>query len=198
MKRHSQLIIFSLILLFTFTACEEEVYTPKPKSYFRIDMPQKQYQPFAAEYCPFVFQYPVYSTIEKKEKFFNDAPDHPCWLNIAFPYFNGKLHLTYVEVDTQEKLEQSINDAYKYSMKHVQKADFIDETTINSDQVNGKLFDLGGDVASSIQFYVTDSTQHFLRGSLYFNQHPNADSLRPVIDFLREDVSTLMKTVVWE
>lgn len=198
MKRHNSLFVFILIFLFALTACEEEVYTPKPKGFFRIDMPKKEYQSFQADYCPFTFQYPAYGTVEKKEKFFNDAPDHPCWLNISFPYFNGKLHLTYVDIDTPEKLEQSINDAYKYSMKHVQKADFIDETTILTDQFNGKLFDLGGDVASSIQFYVTDSATNFLRGSLYFNEHPNADSLRPVIEFLREDISAMMKSVIWE
>ncbi len=179
-------------------ACSEEVYSPKPKGYFRIDLPEKAYQPFIAKYCPFTFQYPIYSKVEKKTQFFNDAPDHPCWLNLDLPYFNGKLHLTYVDVNSPQKLETSINDAYKYSMKHVQKADFIDETTIITEHSNGKLFDLGGNVASSIQFYVTDSSNHFLRGSLYFNESPNADSLRPVIDFIRSDITTLMKSVEWE
>lgn len=195
MKQHK--FIFLLILTLSFAACKQEVYTPKPKSYFRIDLPQKQYQAFNTKYCPLSFQYPTYGNIEQKVRFFNDAPDHPCWMNISMPQFNSKLHLTYVEIDSEEKLEQSIYDANKYAMKHAQKADYIDETTIINDNMNAKLFDLGGNVASSIQFYATDSSEHFLRGSLYFNQQPNVDSLRPVIDFLREDVEVLIKSLQW-
>lgn len=189
-----------LIVLFTIAGCRErEVYTPKPRGYFRIDLPQRHYAVFSADYCPFTFEYPdAYGDVTKKTRYFDDLPDHPCWLNIEFPYFNGTLHLSYVDVDSPGKLERVINDGYKYAFKHTIKADFIDQTTIRHDHTNGILFDIGGNAASNVQFYVTDSAQHYLRGSLYFNESPNVDSLRPVIDYLREDVLRLMQTVEWE
>jgi gliding motility-associated lipoprotein GldD len=136
--------------------------------------------------------------IHQKTTYFNENPEHPCWLNMQTPFFNSTLHLTYVEISSPKNLEESINDSYKYSLKHSSKADFIDEVQIQGNGNYGKIFDIGGNVASSVQFYITDSSKHFLRGSLYFHEHPNVDSLRPVINFLREDIKVLMNTTVWK
>lgn len=190
-----------LLVLFaglTFTGCQEDTYAPKPRSFYRIDMPVKEYQTFAADYCPCEFEYPTYADVEQKTKFFNDLPDHPCWLNMELPYFNATIHLSYMEIDSEEKLERVINDAYKYAFKHSIKADFIDQLAYNQEDVHGMLFDIGGNVASSVQFYATDSASHYLRGSLYFNESPKADSLRPVIQFIREDMLQILQTIQWE
>ncbi|NOZ45910.1 MAG: gliding motility lipoprotein GldD, partial [Chlorobi bacterium] len=66
------------------------------------------------------------------------------------------------------------------------------------DNVYGILYDIKGNAASSINFFVTDSTQHFLRGALYFNSKPNKDSLAPVVDFIRKDIVHLMETFKWK
>jgi len=187
----------ALLMVFIVSSCKEDVYTPKPRSFFRIDLPPKTYTVFSSEYCPCTFSYPEYANVKKKTTYFDEKPDHPCWLNIDMPYFNGTIHLSYVELDSPEKLERVINDGYKYAFKHTIKADFIDQTMISGKDSRGVLFDIGGNVASSVQFFMTDSTDHYLRGSLYFDEQPNVDSLRPVIDFLREDVKTLMSSLEW-
>ena len=194
---------FKTLLLFLFTTilligCNEESYTPKPRSHFRIDLPPKQYQKFEAEYCPCTFSFPTYGNVEQKKFFFNENPAHPCWMNIHFPYFNGTLYMNYVEVSTPINLEDAVQDAFKLAFKHSVRADFIDQTPIDVDETSGFLFDIGGNVGSSVQFFVTDSTEHFLRGSLHFNEQPNVDSLRPVIDYLREDVLSLMRSIKWK
>ena len=194
----NQSLLLLIIIICTMGSCSEEVYSPKPRGYFRIDMPATVYNKFSADYCPCSFTYPSYGTIEKKTSYFEEEPDHPCWLNIEMPYFNGTLYMSYVELDSDEKLERVINDGYKYAFKHSIKADFIDQTLVKQDDLYAVLFDIGGNVASNVQFFATDSTNHYLRGSLYFNEAPNVDSLRPVIQFIRQDILSLMRSIKWE
>ncbi len=187
--------MLSVILL---TGCGEDSFTPKPRGHFRIDLPEKGYQKFETDYCPCTFVYPTYSVVEQKRFYFNEDPSHPCWMNINFPYFNGTLYMNYVDVSSNDRLDAAIQDAFKLAFKHSIRADFIDQTPMMLNETSGFLFDIGGNVGSSTQFFVTDSSDHFLRGSLHFNEQPNADSLRPVIEFLREDMLTLMNSIQWK
>ncbi len=83
---------------------------------------------------------------------------------------------------------------------HITRADAINEELIyNTDKrVFGILYDLKGNTATAVQFFVTDSINHFLRGSLYFSSEPNPDSLAPVIDFFRQDIAHMIETLKWE
>jgi gliding motility-associated lipoprotein GldD len=83
---------------------------------------------------------------------------------------------------------------------HISKADAIKEQVYNNkeNKVYGILYDLKGNTASAVQFYVTDSVKHYLRGSLYFSAEPDADSLEPVINFFREDIIHLIETLKWK
>lgn len=188
-----------LLLTFFFTIGCNEVYLPKPRSYYRIDMPQKEYATYESPYCPLKIEYPAYANVERDTTFFNDKPDHPCWLNIKMPYFNSTIHLSYKEIGSgKSSLDKLISDSYNIAFKHTVKADYIDENIVTQKNAYGVLYDIGGNTASSVQFFVTDSTQHFLRGSLYFKSEPNVDSLMPVINFIREDILHLMQTIEWK
>ena len=160
-------------------------------------MPERYPVGFRHPDCPCTFEYPSYSKLSMKTTYFMEQPDHPCWFNLNIPYFNGVIHMSYMPVDSPEMLERVINDGFKFAFKHTIRADYIDKTEVHIGNVHGVLFDIGGDVASSVQFYATDSATHFLRGSLYFNQRPNVDSLRPVIDFVREDILALVRSIDW-
>ncbi len=120
------------------------------------------------------------------------------WINLSFPQLNGKIHLSYKAVN--EDLNAYITDSRELVYKHTVKAQGITESPfIQREQKRyGMVYDLKGDVASAVQFFITDSTEHFLRGSLYFNCRPNRDSLNPVIDFLREDIIHLIETTQWK
>ena len=94
-----------------------------------------------------------------------------------------------------------MEQTYKMNVKnHISKADAIDEKVFNNNNENvyGILYDLKGNTASAVQFYVTDSTRHYLRGSLYFSAEPDADSLAPVIGFFRDDIIHLIETIKWK
>jgi gliding motility-associated lipoprotein GldD len=191
-------VLFLTLAVFSFISCRE-TSAPKPKGYFRIDFPQKKYVVFnetgKADNLPLKFEYPVYGNISDKV----DDKSEPGWFNIDFPAYKARIYLTYKDVGGD--LEGLIEQTYTMNVKnHITKADAINEQLINDGQnrIFGVLYDLKGNTASAVQFYVTDSVRHYLRGSLYFESVPNADSLAPVIDFFREDVIHLIETLKWK
>jgi gliding motility-associated lipoprotein GldD len=199
MLRLHRISFFTILLLAgTFLSCRE-VAVPKPKGYFRIDLPEKQYISFnngliKNNNMPFSFEYPAYGNLTFQ---FEDR-NEPGWFNIEFPAYRAKIYLTYKDV--RKDFDGLMEQTYKMNVKnHIAKADAIDEKVINNEKnkVYGILYDLKGNTASAVQFYVTDSIKHYLRGSLYFSAEPDADSLAPVIEFFREDILKMIETLKW-
>ena len=191
-------ILLILLIGASLLACRE-TFTPKPEGYPRIKFPSKTYQPYDNSYCPFVFEIPTYSKIIRDSLFFNESVESPCWLNLQFDQLNGTVHLSYKNLSNRNDLVQLLEDNHKLTFKHAVRADFIDEKIIQTpNEVSGMWFDVGGDAASSVQFFLTDSVQHFIRGALYFNAPSNSDSLAPAIEFLKEDISHLIETFEWK
>jgi gliding motility-associated lipoprotein GldD len=182
--------LLAVAILLCVSCSESQV--PKPRGHFRIDLPEKEYLSYDS-ICPFDFEYPVYGIIESVPGAANE-----CWFNIAFPEYRAKIHLSYQPVSGN--LGLLTDDAHRLAYKHSIKADAIEEKIwINEDfNVFGTIYDIEGNAASSAQFFVTDSLNHYLRGSLYFNASPNKDSLAPVIDFFREDIIHLVETLKWK
>lgn len=193
MKRLTNSLI-ALILLVLASSCGDKTPQPKPRGYFRIDLPEKQYVTLDTMRC-YSFEYPTYATITPD---FHSLQEKD-WVNVEFPRFKGTIHISYKPVDGN--LGEYLEDAYVMITKHISKATGIrDSVIINKERnVYGLVYFLDGEgVASPLQFYVTDSTEHFLRGSLYFKVVPNNDSLQPVIDFITSDVRHLINTLEWK
>ncbi|SHM39152.1 gliding motility lipoprotein GldD [Chitinophaga sp. CF418] len=188
-----------LLLLLAFSACQQN-YTPKPRGYFQINFPKREYRLFDVPGYPYTFEYPVYANIVKDSLFFGEKTENPYWINVEFPSLNGKIYMSYKEIGQGGKnnFQQLVNDAFKMTYKHTYKAEYIEEKAINTpSHVTGQFYDVGGNAASAKQFYATDSTRHFLRGALYFDAAPNADSLAPVQQFLQQDMWHLVETLKW-
>lgn len=174
-------------------SCSEGT-APKPKGFFRIHLPKKDYRMIDTIF-PYKFQYPVYARISGDPH----APDQPYWINIDFPAFKAKLHLSYKSINNN--LNILAEDAHSMVMKHIPKASSINEIRIddNTSKVHGIIYDIQGTgAASPYQFFITDSSNHFLRGALYFNTLPNNDSLAPVIEFLKQDILHIIETTEWK
>jgi gliding motility-associated lipoprotein GldD len=191
MNKLTVFIAFALVALMA--SCGGEYY-PKPRGYFRIDLPEKNYTRFDSIY-PYSFEFPVYS------KFTPDTDPHaePYWINISFPQFSGTLHLSYKRINGN--LNDYLEDTRTMVMKHIPKASSIDNKAYENREkrVYGLTYTISGVAAASpYQFYLTDSTRHFVRGALYFNTVPNNDSLAPVIEFLKEDINHLIETFEWK
>ena len=131
--------------------------------------------------------------------FFGKRVEQPCWMNVVIPNFNATINLTYKEINATQKIDKLLEDAHKLSYKHTRKADYIDEVKIeNPNGVGGLLYDVGGDAASNVQFFLTDTTHHFIRGALYFSNEPNTDSMAPVVSFVKEDLKQMLRTFKWK
>lgn len=198
-KRHPPSFVFriSYFVLLTFISCNSP-YIPKPAGYFKIDFPEKKYQLFNQPNYPYTFEYPTYARVVKDSTFFGDETENPWWVNIEFPQFDARIYLSY-KIIGNYKLEKLLDDAYNLTNKHSVKASYINDSVMNiSNNVHGTFFSVAGDVATADQFFLTDSTKNFVRGALYFNATPNEDSLRPVNQFLVEDMKHLINTLRWK
>jgi len=197
MKNKSTQILQKFIILFIITsilvACDED-YQPKPRAYFRIQLPKKEYHHYKNPYFPYSFSIPTYAKIEPVI-----SAGNKYWINIYYPNFNAQLHISYKPI--HHNLDTLLNDVHSMMNKHIPKANAINEQLyLNANKkVYGMTYEIqGSEAASPFQFYVTDSTTHFLRGALYFNFSPNNDSLKPVIEFLEADIREMIDSFKWE
>lgn len=190
MRKYVYILI--VLFLFSFQACKRE-YIPKPRAYFRIGFQDKSYHKLDSAALPYRFEIPDYGRI---------VPDHdrlaePFWVNLEIPKHKAEVHLSYKKVENN--LMKLIESSRKLAYDHSFKADAIEERIfVNPEKkVFGTIYLIDGNAASSLQFYLTDSTRHFLRGALYIREVPNIDSIRPVIEFLTPDVIRLIETTDW-
>lgn len=190
------LFLFFVTSITVFSSCgndEEEIISPKPRTYFRLHFPEKKYEKYEGD-CPFSCEIPTYSKMNVDK----DPRAEPCWLNLDFPSFHGKLHLSYKPVNGN--IAGYLQDTYSMTAAHQVKASGIEEQLVSKDasHVYGLIYDIGGNAASSIQFFLTDSTKHFIRGALYFDAVPNTDSIKPVVDFIEKDIQHMIETFQWK
>lgn len=197
MKR-AALYLLLVAVLYSLTGCHGD-YVPKQKAYPRVIFPERKYEVYDPPSCPFKFRKPVYAEVHQDSSDFALRANEPCWMNMTFPAFNGTINLTYKEIGPKLSLAQLLEDAHKLSFKHTKKANYIDESIIqNSHGVSGIFYNVGGDAASNIQFFLTDSAHHFIRGSLYFYNEPNTDSMAPVLAYVRQDLDTMLSSFEWK
>jgi len=198
MKQNNSLLFSPGILgalffgLLFFTSCGDHV-TPKPRSLFRIDIPEHNFIAFDTNY-PYSFEYADYATISEVKR-----EGHPYWLNINYPRFKAQVYISYNHVS--KDIDRYLKDAHTMAYKHITKANDIRQALIMEPEhhVYGLAYYIkGNDVASPLNFYVTDSVEHFLRASLYFNMAPRNDSLEPVIEGIEKDLQHLVKTLKWK
>jgi len=180
------------ILLAGLVSCRDSA-VPKPAGYFRIDLPQHSYTRFNSD-CDMSLDVPNYARIENfKDRQGTDS----CWFNITYPRFNAILYCTYFNVNNN--IDKLVHDAYGFAAKHEMKATGLRRTLVEDidNHLDGIIYDIDGEAASQVQFFVSDSTNHFFRGSLYFNNKPNPDSIAPVLEFVRKDIAHMVNSVRW-
>jgi gliding motility-associated lipoprotein GldD len=129
-----------------------------------------------------------------------DRNAQPCWNNLNFPQFNGQIHLTYHGVFSEKDYNNNTEAARELVMKHTIKASSIDQRLISNPKhkVYGIYYSIEGNTASAVQFFLTDSNKHYLRGALYFNERPQYDSIQPVVKFIKKDIDHLIETFKWK
>lgn len=212
-------VLFSFCLLsfaFYLFSCNQP-YVSKKRGYFNIDLPKHEYRQFASDSFPFSFEYPTYANIVRDSTYFDNNPEYPYWVNIDFPTFHGRIFLSYKEVGGRAlyKVKQAdgkyhdsiginvfdkmVADAFTLTNKNDVVSNSIrDSLVITPNGIHGVFFKVGGNAATAKQFFLSDTTKNFIRGALYFDTTPNADSLRPVHEFMQADMEHIINTFRWK
>lgn len=192
------LLLIAGLLLLALSCSEPSHATPKPRAFPKVDYPERGYQSFDEGYCPLTFEYPLYAEVQRDTAFFEEAPPHPCWFDLYFPDFDGRLHCSYAPIGGEQSWERLKDDAFSLADWHNKKANYIDELRVDKGNgVSGMVFLIEGAAASPFQFYLTDSTRHFIRGAFYFNTEMRPDSMAPIYSFVQQDLLRLIETFEW-
>lgn len=167
---------------------------PRPHGYPRLSMPEKQYRDWDSG-CTYRFSIPAYAQMERDPAYTTE----PCWFNLRFAPFDATLHITYHRFDNLIQYDSLFADSRRFAFKHTVKAeDIIQRPLQNEDgSATGFAYDISGNTATNFSFFLTDSSRHFFRGALYFNQKTDADSVAPVLQFIRKDLEHLIHSFRW-
>lgn len=197
--RHANLLKYLLLpLVFQLLACSNEDYKPKPSAKLRLEYPKAEYIKSNLN-LPFTFDKNILA--ENVTLSALNAVTESYGINLGYPALKGTVFLTYKAVKKDKNnLEDYLRDAQKLTLEHVRKADEMPKYPFedNERKVYGMLSEVKGNVASPLQFYVTDSIHHFLTGSLYFKAKPNYDSILPAVNYLQKDIRRIMESIEWK
>ena len=195
MKKNKVGLVLLISLFSLLSSCKDDKYVPKNRGYNRIDLPNPTYQKLA-EGHPYSFEYSTSAQIS------NDTTgiSEPHWINIYYPEFDANVQITYKDLNhDKKKFLELMDDSYKLARKHQVKAYSIEEMQIKTPSgKTASIIELTGDVPSQFQFYISDSTKHFMRGALYFRTSTQNDSLSPVIEYVKTDVIHMLNTLEWK
>lgn len=183
-----------LLVVVLWVGCEK-TYTPKQKGYNRLDLPERSYEALP-DSLPYTFE------ISKSAKILRDSSyiAERYWIDLYYPDIVANVQITYKPLHNNETLlKELITDAYKLTSKHQIKAYAINENIlITPSGKTAVVAELEGEVPSQLQFFITDSTTHFLRGALYFRSSTKNDSLAPAIEYLKIDIMQMLNTLEWK
>jgi gliding motility-associated lipoprotein GldD len=182
-----KIFLFLFSFFFLLISCNDDVL-PKPKAYLSLEYPKKEYKTLSIQ-RPYSFDILNNTTI---------IDDKNNWLKIKYPNLKASIDITYRPV--KNNLKELLKEAEKLVFKHAVKADeIVPKDFVNSKKrVFGSLYEITGNAASHLQFHVTDSTNHFIKGSLYFYAKPNYDSILPAVAYIKEDVLKLVENLEWK
>ena len=190
MKKYISIFLVCLLL-----SCGNDPI-PKPKAFLRLDYPKPEYTLVETK-LPFTFEKNILATDVSKIKTTVNGKSQA--IDLEYPKLKGTIFLTYKNV-TKDNLKLYLLDAQNITQKHTQKADeIVEQPYVNSqNKAYGMYYEVGGNAASQSQFYLTDSINHFVTGSLYFYAKPNYDSILPASEYLKNDIRHIMETLKWK
>ena len=180
-------LFFVVILTLLVFSCKNDTI-PKPSGYLSLEYPKPTYMHFEND-CPFTFDINSNAIIKGKPN---------CDFEISYPKMKATLYINYNTVSNN--LNNLLRDAQKRTYDHVIKADdILEQPFLNSkDKVYGMFYTVDGNAATNSQFYVTDSTKHFVACSLFFYSKPNFDSIMPAVNYIKTDMRVLLESLRWK
>lgn len=191
------LCLFVVLLLLGCNGAPDAV--PKPRAFPRIIYPDRNYINFNDADCPLSFRYPDYFEIEKQSTYLGLVSSGACWFDLVAKPFNARIHCSYIAVSDDNPLDVLVRDAFTIANKINQRSNYMDEIRVgNAQGVSGLILEFQGPAASPMHYYLTDSTSHFIKASLYFNSKVQPDSLKPITEFIKADIAEMINSFSWQ
>ena len=177
-----------IIVLLSFSSCDDNSY-PRPRGNVRLEYPEAKYQLLDDSRINFTFEKSEYSKVIFK---------NPDWIDLVYPKMRATVHLTNKKLGNDP--DELIKEIQELTYKHTIKASGIFENPYSNEyrSTEGMLYELSGDAASNIQFYIKNKNNDILSGSLYFFVAPNSDSIAPAVSYIKKDIIVLMESVDWK
>ena len=184
-----------VLFMFIFCSCVGSGgYTPKPTGYLRIELPAAQYVTIDEAELPYTFSVSMQSVVELPP---TDSAAY--WMNISYPGFGAKIYCSYKNI-SEGTLNELTEECFNLAERAAGNGATITEKSFENaeNKVYGTVFLIEDESASPIQFMLTDSITHFFRGTLYYKNKSNADSIAPITDYIRKDITELIQTFYWK
>jgi len=191
-KRYGLVLMFFFMIMLS--SCGEKVTTPKPRGFYRIEIPKVDYVEFTSEELPFTFDISQFVTVELPPLEVSEN-----WMNLAYESLDAKVYCNFYEIKKDE-LGTLDAESRELVSRNAKRADVINERKYENFELNvyGTLFIVKGETPSPIQFMLTDSSKHFFRGALYYQCILDPDSLTPVTEYLQDDIIRLIQSFRWK
>ena len=191
--------VFAILVVFLASCGGRPDYVPKPRAFPKVIYPERNFVSLGSDDCPFSFEHPDYLSFEQKTSFFGDTPDHPCWFNLVSSDLSATIHFSYVPVTIEKPFYSLVSDAFTMANKINQRSNYMDEIKVGNEQgVSGLIMEFHGPAASPMHFFLSDTTTHFLKASLYYNSQVRPDSLAPITEFIKTDIAQIINTFAWQ
>src|ERR1043165_7426006 len=132
-----KLIPIFILFILALISCNSNYTVGKKKGYFKIDLPEKKYQPFNMPGYPYTFEYPVYAVVSKDTSFFDEKAGD-WWINIDVPKLSGRIYISYKTIHDRNNFDSLVNDAMKMVYKqHTEVSTGITDSMMKTANAEG-------------------------------------------------------------
>jgi gliding motility-associated lipoprotein GldD len=169
-------------------------YTPKPRGYFRIEPPPPLYIMLPLDKRPYSFNISAWAAVEMLPSEEKEGE----WFNLSYPGLGATVYCSFLKVKPSA-LQETVREARSLVLRQARQTQAVTEQVYANlqERVYASLYELDGEVASPLQFVLTDSATYFFKGALLYDCRPNADSLAPVTQYLKVDLRELIQSFRW-
>jgi gliding motility-associated lipoprotein GldD len=187
---HKILFLFGL-LLFHFS-CDETSYLPREKAFLRLEFEKPMYGTFSSESSKLNF---IYNNASASFEIISEEKTV-----LRYKHIKIDILLSNIQLENTSSFEESLQNFYMFLEPHRKKSNQISvKEFISADNKRfAKVFEMRGPVASPLQFYVTDSINNFLFGSMNLIQKSDYDSIYPSVMYVKNDIFSIIESVNWE
>ena len=182
--------IFKFIYFFGLVfSCENNFNLPKPDAYLRIEFNEPKYLNYEDLNSQIDFYY------NSSSSSINQISSKS--INLNYENLGMSLDLSFNKLSSENEVINYITDFNLLLDTHTKRSNgFLVKEFENVEYSTfGKIYEFKGDVASPIQFFITDSLNNFIQGAVNKEISSKYDSIYPSIQYIKNDILVLFESI---